>query len=157
MGSSQGGCLPLSCRRVIVTLLPKKDDLQDLKNWRLVSQLCGEYKILSKALALRLREVMAGVIHVDQTYCVPSRLISEYVTLIWHVLEVSSSLAIDTGLISIDQEKVMTGLNTSTCGERSVCSGSAHFLHPASRYHDFTSILKINGGLAAPFAVQRGV
>ena len=47
---------------------------------------------------LRLREVIAEVIHVDQTYCVPSRLISDYITLIWHVLEVSGSLAIDTAL-----------------------------------------------------------
>ena len=61
--------------------------------------------ILSKTLALRLTEVMAEVIHVNQTYCVPGRLISDNITLIWHVLEVSSSLAIDTGLISIDQEK----------------------------------------------------
>ncbi|KAI3363987.1 hypothetical protein L3Q82_001582 [Scortum barcoo] len=35
----------------------------------------GDYKVLSKALALRLREAMAEVVHVDQTYyCVPGRL-----------------------------------------------------------------------------------
>ncbi|KAL6466369.1 hypothetical protein MHYP_G00241730 [Metynnis hypsauchen] len=28
------GSLPLSCRRVVITLLPKKGDLQDIKNWR---------------------------------------------------------------------------------------------------------------------------
>ncbi|KAI3355002.1 hypothetical protein L3Q82_004803 [Scortum barcoo] len=61
-------------RRAVITLLPKKGDLQDLKNWRPVSLLCGDYKVLSKALALRLREVMAEVVHVDQTYCVPGRL-----------------------------------------------------------------------------------
>ena len=48
---------------------------------------------------------MAGVIHMDQTYCVTSRLISDNVTFIQHVLEVSGSLVIDAGLISIDQEK----------------------------------------------------
>lgn len=47
---------------------------------------------------------MSEVIHVDQTYCVPGRLISD-ITLIWHVLDVSGSLDIDTGLLSIDQEK----------------------------------------------------
>ena len=39
----------LSCKRV--TLLPKKGDLQELHDWRSVSLLCGDYKILSKALA----------------------------------------------------------------------------------------------------------
>ena len=65
-----------------MTLLPKKGDLQELKNWRPVSLLCTDYKILSKALALRLREVMVSIIHPDQTYCVPGRLISDKVTLI---------------------------------------------------------------------------
>lgn len=42
------GQLPLSCRTAVITLLPKKRDLQDLKNWRAVSLLCGDYKILSE-------------------------------------------------------------------------------------------------------------
>ncbi|KAJ3582854.1 hypothetical protein NHX12_024244 [Muraenolepis orangiensis] len=75
--SLQTGRLPLSCRRAVITLLPKKVDLQQIKNWRPVSLLYTDYKILSKALALRLREVMASVVHPDQTYCVPGRLISD--------------------------------------------------------------------------------
>ena len=52
----------------MITLLPNKGNLQNLKNWRPVSLLCRDYKVLLKALALRLREVMAEVVHVDQTY-----------------------------------------------------------------------------------------
>lgn len=63
------GILPLSCRRAVITLLPKKGDLQNMKNWRPVS----EYKILSKTLATRLSKVIGKVIHYDQTYCVPNR------------------------------------------------------------------------------------
>ena len=103
--SLRKGLLPLSCRRAVITLLPKKGDLQELKNWRPVSLLCGDYKILSKALASRLREVVSEVIHVDQTYCVPGRLISDNITLIRHILDISSSFGLDTGLISIDQMK----------------------------------------------------
>lgn len=54
--------LPLN----VVTLSPKKVDLQQLKNWRPFSLLCTEYKILSKALALRLRKVMAAILQPDQ-------------------------------------------------------------------------------------------
>ncbi|KAI3369188.1 hypothetical protein L3Q82_026138, partial [Scortum barcoo] len=54
------GRLPLSCRRAVITLLPKKGDLQELKNWRPVSLLCTDYKIMSKVLASRLREVALG-------------------------------------------------------------------------------------------------
>lgn len=67
------GSLPLSCRRAVITLLPKKGDLHEIKNWRPVSLLCSDLKVFSKTLANRLREVMGQVIHPDQTYCVPSR------------------------------------------------------------------------------------
>ena len=54
--SLEDGLLPLSCRRAVITLLPKKGDLQDIRNWRPVSLLCTDLKIFSKALANRLRD-----------------------------------------------------------------------------------------------------
>ncbi|KAJ4921989.1 hypothetical protein JOQ06_002022 [Pogonophryne albipinna] len=74
--SLSNGRLPLICRRAVITLLPKKGDLQEIKSWRPVSLLCTDDKLLSKVLATRLRKVMEHVVHVDQTYCVPSRLIT---------------------------------------------------------------------------------
>lgn len=52
--SLQRGLLPLSCRRVVITLLPKKGDLRNMKNWRPVPLLCRDYKIFSKVLATSL-------------------------------------------------------------------------------------------------------
>ncbi|KAI3370929.1 hypothetical protein L3Q82_023482, partial [Scortum barcoo] len=97
--------LPRSSRRAVLTLLPKKGDLQDIKNWRPVSLLCTDYKLLSKVLANRLRKVMDQVIHRTQTYCVPGRSIVDNVSLIRDILEVSGSLGFDAGLVSLDQEK----------------------------------------------------
>ncbi|KAJ3584383.1 hypothetical protein NHX12_014878, partial [Muraenolepis orangiensis] len=70
--SLASGSMPVSCRRAVITLLPKKGNLQDIKNWRPVSLLCVDYKILSKALATRLGKAVEQVIHRDQTYCVPA-------------------------------------------------------------------------------------
>ncbi|KAK3519448.1 hypothetical protein QTP70_029367 [Hemibagrus guttatus] len=67
------GQLPLSCRRAILTLLPKKGDLTHLKNWCPVSLLYTDIKLLSKALASRLTKVMEQITHQDQSYCVPDR------------------------------------------------------------------------------------
>ncbi|XP_044227204.1 uncharacterized protein LOC122995885 [Thunnus albacares] len=157
--SLERGRLPLSCRRAVITLLPKKGDLQELKNWRPVSLLCTDYKILSKVLASRLREVMASVIHTDQTYCVPGRLISDNVTLIRDVLEVSSSLAVDTGLISIDQEKAFDRVEHQYLWQTLAAFGfNPGFIAKIQvLYSDIASVVKINGGLSAPFSVQRGV
>ncbi|KAK3539877.1 hypothetical protein QTP70_015780, partial [Hemibagrus guttatus] len=69
------GQRPLSCRRAVLTLLPKKGDLTHLKNWHPVPQslLCTDIKLLSKALASRLTKVMEYITHQDQSYCVPDR------------------------------------------------------------------------------------
>lgn len=53
-----------------------------MKYWKTVLLLCEDYKILSKMLAVRLREVILEVVHVDQTYCVLSRQISDNIYLI---------------------------------------------------------------------------
>ncbi|KAK3531767.1 hypothetical protein QTP70_028294, partial [Hemibagrus guttatus] len=89
----------------MITLLPKKGDLQDIKNWRPVSLLCTDYKVMSKVLANCLGDIMDSVIQTDQTYCVPNRSIIDNVSLIRDILDVSRSLAGDLGLISLDQEK----------------------------------------------------
>jgi len=72
-----------------------------------VSLLCSDSKILSKALANWLREVVGQVIHRDQTYCVPGRSILDNVSLIRDFLDISDSLGIKAGLISLDQEKAL--------------------------------------------------
>lgn len=100
------GLLPLSCRRAVITLLPKKGNLQDIKNWRPVSLLCSDLKIFSKALANRLKKVMGEVIHIDQTYCIPGRSIFDNVCLIRDILNICNLSSAVLGLVSSDQENV---------------------------------------------------
>ncbi|KAK3506003.1 hypothetical protein QTP70_003092 [Hemibagrus guttatus] len=101
--SIQRGELPLSCKRAVLTLLPKKGDLTHLKNWRPVSLLCTDIKLLSKAS--RLTKVMQQITHRDQTYCVPDRSIFDNIYLISDILDVFRLLGLKTGLIFLDQEK----------------------------------------------------
>ena len=47
----------IKIRRGILSLIPQKDrDLRYLKSWRPVSLLATDYKILAKALAIKLQE-----------------------------------------------------------------------------------------------------
>ncbi|KAJ3587905.1 hypothetical protein NHX12_011500, partial [Muraenolepis orangiensis] len=157
--SLASGSMPVSCRRAVITLLPKKGNLQDIKNWRPVSLLCVDYKILSKALATRLGKAVEQVIHRDQTYCVPGRSMVDNVHLIRDVLEVSSSLDINTGLISLDQEKAFDRVEHSFLWKVMEKFGfSAGFIAKIKvLYNKIESVLKFNGGLCAPFRVCRGV
>lgn len=90
--SLRTGLLPQSCRRANITLLQKKGDHQELKNWGPISLLCKDYKIVSKLQALQLREIMAEGVHVHQVYCVP--VISDKINPIQNVLDISVSLAL---------------------------------------------------------------
>ena len=67
------GELLQSLRRVVMSLLPKAGDLQQMRNWRPVSLLCTDYRILSKALANRLKKVIGDLFHPDQNYSEPGR------------------------------------------------------------------------------------
>ncbi|XP_037533260.1 nucleotide-binding oligomerization domain-containing protein 1 [Nematolebias whitei] len=140
------GSLPLSCRRAVITLLPKKGNLQEMKNWRPVSLLCTDYKILSKVLATRMREAMEQVIHRDQTYCVPSRSMVDNIYLIRDVLEVSSSLGLNTALVSLDQEKAFDRVEHNFLWETMREFGfSAGFIAKIQvLYSGDESVLKIN-------------
>ena len=117
--------MPTSCRRAVITLLPKKGNLLDIKNWRPVSLLCVDYKLLSRLFASRLGKAMEQVIHQDQTYSVPGRSMVDNVHLIRDVLDVSSSLGFNTGLISLDQEKAFDRVEHNSSGKLWRSLGSA--------------------------------
>ena len=97
--------LPLSCRRAVLTLVPKKGDLSDLKNWRPVALLCADIKIFSKGLANWLKGQLETIIHHDQTYCVPGRSIHDNLHLFRDILDLAKLSNMKFGLLSLDQEK----------------------------------------------------
>lgn len=67
--------------------------------------LCNDYKILSKALATRLGEVIGSIVHPDQSYCVQGRRIFDNVSFIRDIVDCGNIFDVDFGMISIDQEK----------------------------------------------------
>ena len=89
----------------ILSLLFKKGDRRLPKNWRLISLLNVDYKIASKALAIRLQKVLDSVLDSDQTCGVPGRSIFENLFIIHDVLEYANAKNIPGVLISLDQEK----------------------------------------------------
>lgn len=139
--------------------MPKKVNLNDIKNWRPVSLLCCDYKLLSKVLATRLGEVLDEVIHPDQSYCVPGRSIFDNIHLIRDLFDVSNMFDLDIGLISLDQEKAFDRVEHNYLWKTLQAFGfNPEFLsYVKVLYCDIESILKINGGLCAPFKVCRGV
>jgi hypothetical protein len=56
-------CMSMDQRRGVLSLIPKKGkDSRKLKNWRPISLLNSDYKILAKAIATRLQKVLPYLI-----------------------------------------------------------------------------------------------
>lgn len=88
-----------------ITLLYKKGERSDLSNWRPITLLNVDYKILAKAITLRLRGVMASVVHPDQTCGVQGRTCALNLCLIRDVLSKAEEQNVPVALLSLDQEK----------------------------------------------------
>ena len=65
--------LPQSQYLAVIRLIFKKGERENLKNWRPISLLNTDYKILTKLLAERLIEVLPHIIHRDQKGSVKGR------------------------------------------------------------------------------------
>ena len=100
------GLLSLSQRQGTITLLPKKGkDCLYLKNWRPISLLNADYKLISKTIALRIKSVLLKLIHSDQSGFVPGRYIGENINTMLNLLDYTEMEDIPALLVFIDFEK----------------------------------------------------
>ncbi|KAJ8015985.1 hypothetical protein DPEC_G00002400 [Dallia pectoralis] len=88
-----------------ITLIPKKGDLKDLRNWRPINLLYVDYKIMTKALTKRFQSHLPTVIAADQTCSIPERSINDNLLLVRDVILHSQERGSPLGLLSLDQEK----------------------------------------------------
>ena len=75
--------MSISQNRGTISLIPKKDkDKKYLKNWRPISLLNNDYKIVTKVLALRLEKVLLKNISLNQTGYLKGRYVGESIRII---------------------------------------------------------------------------
>ncbi|CAM2111053.1 unnamed protein product [Caretta caretta] len=157
--SLQGGVLPLSCRRAVLTLLPKKGDLRDLRNCRPVLLISMDYKIIAKAISLQLGSVLADVIHPDQTYTVPDCSIFDNLFMVQDLLELRHREGLSFALLSLDQEKAFNrvdhGYLLSTLQAFGFGPHFVGFLRVL--YTSAECVVKLNWTLTYPVSFGRGV
>ena len=94
------GQLSLSPRRGVISLLFRKGDCTKLQNWRPITLLNTDYKILTKALSNRLKQTLPFVIHTDQTACIPGRMINDNLLLMQDAITYANETNIPLALIS---------------------------------------------------------
>ena len=84
------GKLSTEQKRSILRLLPKKGkDLTDIKNWRSISLLNTDYKILASVLANQLQTVLPSIISLDQNGYLKGRCIGFNIRTICDLIQLS--------------------------------------------------------------------
>ena len=108
------GELSIDQKRGIIKLLPKKDKiLKFLKNWRPISLLNTDYKIIAHVLAARLQIILPYIIHPDQNGYIKGRYIGCNIRTIYDVIELSQNLENANIITFIDYEKAFDSLKLS--------------------------------------------
>ncbi|KAK6471301.1 hypothetical protein HHUSO_G29651 [Huso huso] len=146
-------------REGCISLLYKKGDKKEIKNWRPVTLLCVDLKILSKVVFLRLQSVISSVVNSDQTCGIPGRLLTDSLALVRDIIEYVKDRNVPLCLLSLDQEKAFDRLNHSFIMSILVNMnfGPAFCSWIHLLYKDCFSRIIINGVLSEPFKVLSGV
>ena len=106
------GELTIEQKRGILTLIPKKDKNRlFLKNWRPITLLNTDYKIIAKILATRLQKVLPYVIDEDQTGYIKGRFIGQNIRIIEDVLYFVKKEKLPGIILTVDFEKAFDSIN----------------------------------------------
>ena len=143
----------------LIILLYKKGPREDIKNWRPISLLNVDYKILSKVLAERLKSVLPEIIHGDQRGCVPGRYIGENIRLIDDLLFEIENQSENPIILLLDQEKAFDRVewNWLFSTLESFNFGTKFVSWLKILYKDAKSCIMTNGVQSEYFDISRGI
>ena len=104
--AKRNSCLHPTARIGILSLIPKKDKCRKkVANWRPISLLNTNFKILSKAIANRLKLTFTDLIDEDQTGFIRGKLISQNIRTMLDVMQYTWLKRIPTLVVSVDFQK----------------------------------------------------
>lgn len=106
--SIQNNTLSVSQRRAVITLLPKSNEaeaLRDISQWRPISLLTTDYKLFSKVLAMRLQTVIHKLINENQVGYIKGRNINDHIRLIDDMISYANTNNLPGMLVSLDYRK----------------------------------------------------
>ena len=144
----------------IINLIPKKDkDLKFLKNWRPVSLLNTDYKILTKALAEKLQKVIGDIIDRDQIGYIKGRFIGESIRTIFDIKNITEKLDLGGYIALIDFEKAFDSIEWAFLLKclKAFNFGESFISWIKILYTDIKSCVSNNGYHSETFNLSRSV
>lgn len=140
--------------------LYKKNDKRDIANYRPITLLNGDYKIFTKALALKLAKTAPSVLHENQAGFIPGRSIAEQIRLTQMIKSFAELDANEAGaIVALDQEKAYDKI-----AHDYLWKTLQKFNYPdqfiktvRSLYENAETAVVINGETSLTYKVTRGV
>ena len=106
------GLLSVTQTQGIITCLPKPNKARNIfKNWRPISLLKVIYKMMSAAIANRLKTVLSKLVNQDQKGFITGRYIGENIRLVYDVLFETKQQQIPGFLLSIDFQQAFDSIS----------------------------------------------
>ena len=153
------GELPKSQTNAIVTLIFKKGDHRNLKNWRPVSLLNVDYKILSKIMANRLKDIMNKLVPTSQKCGVKGRFISDILITIDSIIRNYENENKGAIIMTLDQEKAFDRINHrylfEVLNQIGIMGNFQNWIK--AMYSNITSQIQVNGALTEKLDIKRSV
>lgn len=145
---------------VITPFYKEKGAREDLKNWRPITLVTTDYKLLALFLGSRLTPVMDHLVGPGQTSSVPGRTTFDNI----HSVRLAHYLStldenIDAVFVFIDSEKAFDRVSWPYLWETlSIMNIPQNFIAMImALYEKATAMVRVNGYLTAPFPLGRGV
>jgi exonuclease III len=152
--------LSIEQKRGIITLIPKKNkDRLFLKNWRPISLLNTDYKIIAKCLASRLKKVLPDIIDHDQTGYLKGRYIGQNIRLLEDLSFFADNKKLPGIILCIDFEKAFDSINWNFMqGCLNKFGFGTNFInYVKTMYTNIESCVLNNGSSGKYFKLERGV
>ena len=152
--------LSSSQRLSYITLLCKDSSAsENMKNWRLISLLCVDTKIISKVITNRIRQVIGKLVHKDQTCSVPGRSILDNNHLLRNIEFYCDQKDLECAFISLDNEKAFGRVEYEFMFMvlKQYGFGDSLIQWIMTLYSDILSSVIVNNFISDPFKVTRGV
>ncbi|KAL4255818.1 hypothetical protein AB1N83_014347 [Pleurotus pulmonarius] len=137
----------------------KKGDRSLISNYRPITVLNTDYKLLTKALTIRIGEVSPGLLHKSQAGFVKGRRITDQTQLIKMVINYADITETNGAIVALDQEKAYDKIEHDYLWKVLEKFGIPNrFINTVkSLYKGAETRVMINGYLSSTFKVTRGV
>ena len=154
------GEMSCSQKQAVITLLEKSGkDRALLENWRPISLVNVDTKIMSKVIAARVKKVLPSIIHYNQTGYVKDRFIGEAIRSIFDIMDFTAKENIPGLLLFIDFQKAFDSVEWEFLIEslKKFNFGRDFLQWVKTFYNSFQSCVINNGVSSNFFTLERGV